>query len=467
MGRCSTLFYNQNDPDKQTLHRRVIPTDEQYKEQEERWNALAEYLKSDLKEKSGYLISTWLQGSYKFGTQVRPLRSGQEFDIDLGIYFDWEGKPTDGRFTAKEIKALVQQRLKAYRDDEVLNVAEPPKARCARIKFKGDFHIDVPSYHRNPTKDQRALATESNVWEDSDPKALYLWFKNKFDDARREKVRRYVRYIKCWVGLKFSEDEGRPSSILVTVLVAESVVGLTNVELASDDEALSAIITIMLDRLLADGRVKNPVDSNENLAARMTPQHLESFKEKLRIFSSIAQSAINIEELIAAADKWAEAFEHFFPLPEQSDIAKYTEAVSSLPVPVAVPEVSVRAVSRDNSNLNLTSRNGLGPIPRNCDIYFQLLNPQAFPFGSTFEWVVRNEGDEAEYKNDLGHRAGMGINVKESSSYKGTHYMDCVVKQFGRLFAVRRIPVKIDGSVAQRRNPPRRKFWVRELTGRK
>ena len=71
MGITSSLFHAPSDPEKQTLDRRIRPTEVQFEEQQERWNALAEHLTNDLKERSGYAIRTWLQGSYKFG-----LRSG-------------------------------------------------------------------------------------------------------------------------------------------------------------------------------------------------------------------------------------------------------------------------------------------------------------------------------------------------------------------------------------------------------
>jgi hypothetical protein len=58
-------------------------------------------------------------------------------------------------------------------------------------------------------------------WEDSDPKAIYVWFKDQFQEERRAKVRRLVRFVKAWAALKFREAE-RPSSLLLTVLVAEA-----------------------------------------------------------------------------------------------------------------------------------------------------------------------------------------------------------------------------------------------------
>ena len=77
------------------------------------------------------------QGSYKFGTQVRPPR-GEEFDIDLGIYFQWGGAPEDGAHGPKNLKAMVQDALERYerKTEDALQVARPPKKRCSRIQFK-------------------------------------------------------------------------------------------------------------------------------------------------------------------------------------------------------------------------------------------------------------------------------------------------------------------------------------------
>ena len=81
MGISSSLFYSIDSSNKQTLHRRIRPTEEQFEEQQARWNLLADYLITDLKKMSGYTIKTWLQGSYKFGTQIRPSHKTGEFDI--------------------------------------------------------------------------------------------------------------------------------------------------------------------------------------------------------------------------------------------------------------------------------------------------------------------------------------------------------------------------------------------------
>src|SRR6266446_8411156 len=149
MGVATGLFFSANDSEKQTLHRRITPSDEQFEEQQVRWNSLAEHLRSDLRKRSDCAIRSWLQGSYKFGTQVRPPRIGDEFDIDLGIYFEWSGEPEEGEHDARDLRAMVQDSLSAYAHeaDGVREVIAPPKARCSRIRYDNRFHIDVPSYH--------------------------------------------------------------------------------------------------------------------------------------------------------------------------------------------------------------------------------------------------------------------------------------------------------------------------------
>ena len=468
MGITASLFYSANGANKQTLHQRITPSEQQFEEQQERWNALAEHLTSDLHERSGYPMRTWLQGSYKFGTQVRPAHKGDEFDIDLGVYFQWQGLPEDGDYELEKLKNMVQQSLQAYPGDGVIEVVSPPKERCSRIRFDGDFHIDIPSYHLDPDRDARILATEQNGWEDSDPKAFYMWFENQFDDYIRTKARRQVRYVKCWAGLNFRDGDGRPSSTLLTVLVAEALDQLTGDELASDDDALLAVLEEIVDRLERDRKVVNPAteDDGEVLSERLSHEEFDEFVDKLRAFRDTAQDALACDSEVATACRWSDAFEHFILMPDEKDLEKSSDYRTQLPVPLVRPEVSVRAVAKQNPLRHWEDMNEIGPIPKDCDIYFEVTNPGGLPIGAEIEWMVRNEGHEAEFVNDLGHRAGEGLIGKERSAYNGTHYMDCVVKRYGQVVGLRRIPVTIRGPAIPPRNPPRRPAYVR-LRGRR
>lgn len=455
MGLSASLFYSSNS-DVQTLYRRITPSDKQFEQQQERWNNLADFLLDDLSMRTELVSRSWLQGSYKFGTQVRPAKSGDEFDIDLGVYLEWEGDPQAGPFGARDLKRHVQSGLEEYGkdNDDVLEVTVP-KERCGRIRFKGNFHIDVPSYHLDPEMDKRSLATQSGAWENSDPKAIYLWFRNKFDDYDRAKVRRHICYLKMWAALN-CDDESRASSITLTVLVANAYKAISVATRASDDDCFAAIVEYIHNVLTANRAVINPTNTKENLN-RLSEEGFARFSLRLRELCEVAEAALKAGSRAEAAELWAEAFAHFFPAPEADEEVGVSKAL----VPVVFdPFIEVVATTKGLNPRQFTGANSIGPIPRNCDLKFRLANVHQLPPQAIVRWTVRNEGEEAEEANDLGHvRSTTGHLAEERSAYKGTHHMDVAVFQYGRLIGRRRVPVTIQGLAMPPRNAPsKRKF---------
>ena len=409
----------------------------------------------DLSEKTGLTISSWLQGSYKFGTQIRPV-AGEEFDIDLGVYFNWAGSAHDGPHSVTEVKDLVQASLTEYAaeaGDEVLGVIDPPKERCARIRFTGKFHIDVPGYHLDPAADVRSLATETKGWEDSDPKAFYLWFSEQFEDDDHALVRRLIRYFKMWGALNLKQCF---PSVVMTVLVVDAFNALSSEEVEGDDLAIKNVATSIADRLREDPEVRNPVNREENLN-RLNQTDIDQIVTALQGLVVTAELALSGATEADAAVQWTTVFHHFFPAPAQTANAVNQNA----PVPIAFdPRVRVEAMPASGLH-TFTNTNRIGPIPKGCSITFSLENAIDLPAGAQVRWIVRNEGEEAELTNDLGHRAEDGYQATENSAYRGTHYMDVIVtSMFGAVLGFRRIPVEISGVPMPPRNP-KRPGWTR------
>jgi hypothetical protein len=451
MGIASSLFYVAGD---NCLDWRIRPSDEQFDAQKERWNDLADHLRDDLRKRSNCAIASWLQGSYKFGTQVRPATKGQEFDIDLGVYFQWEGKPSDGPHSPASLKEFVQESLTGYAEDDG-NDAEAvgePRPRCSRMHFKDDFHIDIPAYHLDPSKDARSLAAESK-WEDSDPKAIYKWWKDTIEDSERPRARRIVRYLKMWAALNFDDDD-RPSSILLTVLAAQAYIAIDLASLSGDDEVLKAVVTRIEMRFSTV--VRNPANTTENLN-RLSDNANKELLQKLRELISTADRALSAPSKIASADVWSEVFSHFFPVPDEGEqlaIKDNSQALASINFE---PIVLVRA---EHKGRVYQDTNKIGPIPKGLEIKFTLANAQMLPVGASVHWTVRNAGKEAETENDLGHRVGTGLSVTRDSAYRGDHFMDVSVRRNGGLIGSKRIPVKITALGFPLRNPPR-PAWTR------
>jgi hypothetical protein len=206
----------------------------------------------------------------------------------------------------------------------------------------------VPGYHLDDSRDARCLATDSG-WEESDPKEIYLWFKNHIDETYRYRVRRLVTYFKAWSAIHIKNSGDRPSSILVTVLVAEAAVDFGLDKLGPDDEALVAVIDSVLRRLKKNNKVLNPVDETENLV-RLTTEQLQNLLDSLSQLFDTGRRALDCNTAVEAADVWQEAFEHFFPFPE--DLEQITEgSPGGLPATIYMPEVLVTAASNKNSHL--------------------------------------------------------------------------------------------------------------------
>lgn len=456
MGTTASLFFQTADRER-CLDWRIRPSEDQYDAQQARWNDLADYLLADLAERSDHAMNSWLQGSYKFGTQVRPAVKGQEFDIDLGVYFNWPGRPQDGDFGALDLKELVQSSLLAYASDdanEARSVSDP-KIRCSRIHFDDDFHIDVPAYHLDASRDARSLATQDDDWEESDPKAIYTWWRDALDDAARPRARRMVRYLKMWAALNF-EDDVRPSSIMVTVLVGETYPQLDMSLLTGDDEVFRDLVVIIQNRLSRDSAVPNPVNADEDLN-RLSKAASAGLYDKVTDLALLADRALAALTQAESAEIWSEAFRHFFPIPEDDEILEeVAKSVGRSLVPTAfIPEVSVSARAQGRLQRQYTGQNQIGPIPKDCVISFVLVNALQLPAGAVVTWTVRNAGEEAESENDLGHFVGEGLNAQEHSAYAGRHFMDVAVKLNGRLIGRRRVPVMITGMTLPKRNPPR------------
>jgi len=455
VGISADLFFT-NSNSENCLAYRIKPAVEQQEAQQERWNDLKDVLIEKLKEKSGYSISSWLQGSYKFGTQIRPAKSGDEFDIDLGIYFEWDGEPDGGDYKSDELKEFVQEVLNDYADDDANEAKEvsEPKSRCNRIHFAGDFHIDVPSYHLDRPRDKRTLATQGGDWENSDPKEIYIWWKDSLNDGQRPRARRLVRYLKMWAALNIVEEK-RPSSILLTVLTCEVYLKLDKDDLEGDDEYFSALIKAILDRLKDSAEIINPVNKDEDLN-RLSDNANIKFIEELERLLGIAERALKAPTKTDSADTWTEAFDHFFPMPEEKEIAKDLQKTALAHLSFD-PQVDVTAEIVGKKII--TDHNKIGPIPCGCKIKFVLANASDLPNGAEVHWIVRNYGSDAEAANDLGHRNQMGTSAEERSAYKGDHYMDVTVRLNGRSIGRRRVLVKVNRLEKPVRNPAK-KGWV-------
>lgn len=456
MGHSYNLF---NGPNDNTLIKRITPTQEQIEFLQTQWNDLADHLKQKLYAAYGYPISTWLQGSYKFATLIRPVHLGEEYDVDVGIYFEWEDKEDESYPTPKELRDWVQQELVIYKSltEAIKQIEEPPKERCSRAIYSKQFHIDAPVYHLQKSSDTRRLACLSGDWELSDPKKIYKWFRDAVKEGDRDQLRRLVRYFKAWAAVAFEDSpKARPSSILLTVLVTNIFKDSFFSRLAGmdDEDALIMVIKDMHKILFANRKVENPVDSEEDLN-RIPDEHWRTFLNNLESLYTTAQKAEDSEDEASAALAWSEVFSFLMPLPETKEVEILEE--NSGNAVMQLPEIEIDVFTRNPRRFLNKYNNEVSSVFKDCDLIFRITNPHVIPAYATIEWTVRNDGQESDDLGDLGHRR-IGVRMFEAdehTAYAGLHYMDCVVRLNGQVYSVRRVPVNVRDIDYPQRNPPR------------
>ncbi|MYB76221.1 MAG: hypothetical protein F4X83_03815, partial [Chloroflexi bacterium] len=458
MGVASELFYTPNVDD-ETLYRRVVPSQEQIEYLQENWYDLAGFLTKSISKLFVHECKTWIQGSYKFGKLIRPVSKGLEYDVDLGLYLipknnqELSSIPEPEKYRSFIRNLLIQY---AKDDDEIENVASPPKDKCERIHFKKYFHIDIPAYKLINRK--HMLAVLPNEWEHSDPREQYLWFKQVCGNVRDGgQLRRIIQYFKNWSEQKFSDQDKdhQPSSIMLTVLVAESYLKINHRMTGADDDDFRCIVSEVFTRLYSSRIVSNPIEHSEDLN-RLSDQGFQNFIYELKILKDISDAACNTNSRFAASLFWEKAFGHFFPIDVESFRNEY------LPARIA-PEIEIDISETSNNEPFIKGvRNSLSNVPKNCWLNFRITNPENMPLGCTVEWVVRNSGKEATNINDLGHSScGKGMfENQEQTAYRGTHFMDCsVFDSFGNFYSFRRVPVSIINKTKKEIWQPARKNY--------
>jgi hypothetical protein len=454
MGAAADYFYH-SDNRRDTLNKRVRPSDEQMAFLRENKNALKTYLEQDMRQRCGYPVSTWLQGSYKLHTLIRPIYGG-EYDVDLGVYVEWGD--SDDPLTPLDLREHAQDSLIAFANTNAASreVEEPAKQRCSRIKYEQNFHIDTPIYHHNTGTSVARLATLNDDWESSDPEKMVTWFQERLEGDERAQARRLTRYMKAWAALRFASDaEARPSSLLLSVLCVDAYIDAVNCKAMGDDDALLAVVEAIHERVSENSRVPNPVssDQDDNLN-RLSEQGNRDFLAAIGGLAEICRRANSEEDEGDAVAVWTDAFDFLLPLPDTEGLAEANLEKTAI---VAAPNIAIEVLNSQGTVLrNYQNEVELTRIGER--LRFRIVNPQVLPFGVTVRWVVRNTGDHAYSANDLGHsKTDNGKLIwTENVAYRGRHFMDCEVRLGGRIRSITRVPVNVSAlpsPVRHRRRP--------------
>lgn len=344
---------------------------------------------------------------------------------------------------------------------------------------------------RDPNFNKITLA-----WPHSNPKGFARWFAEQGGDVYRERrqavfeaergdifesvddvpmfrvktpLQGVVQLLKRHRDMMFeNRSDEKPISIIIATLAAQSY--------ASEGDLASALFAILfsMDRHIEDrdgvAWVQNPTDPLENFADKweLEPRLEDCFYEWLEQarddFETIAGASSGAalpkylvermgsgyskalqESAGPRLDQSLALVSNDFavrPIPEIIHLAPHRKPATWTQHPTAAGEVKIVEARAGKSRWrSVRFRSGDKPLPKGCDLRFRAKTTVEKPF-EVF-WQTTNTGPEAEARgmeglrgeiDDVRTEAG-GLVRKESTSYTGSHSIECFIVKDGYLVA--------------------------------
>jgi hypothetical protein len=325
-----------------------------YELAKKRYEDLGEWFNRPMSTCSRYAPRIYPQGSFRFGTVIRPITPEEEYDLDLGCRL--ENGITKATHSQQQLKTLVGNDLEAYRLARQIEETLEEHHRCWRLRYADElsFHMDVvPSVPETSERrrlimealmergSDRALADSvarftgaitdnrkpnykiiSPDWHISNSEGYARWFESRMKLAREivEKTASFARAAtidelptfkwktplqRCVQVLKRHRDvmfakqpEAKPISIIITTLAARAYDGET--DLAS---AMSSILNGM-ERNVGQSkpRIPNPVNPAEDFADRWDTAAGRANRLEENFWAWLRQAKIDFEIVTTSDD---------------------------------------------------------------------------------------------------------------------------------------------------------------------
>lgn len=260
------------------------------------------------------------QGSYSFGTGIKPLDG--DFDIDQGLYFD---TPISRWPDPVQLKELVFKTV----ENHTRKVSV--RRSCITVFYSIDdepcYHVDVAIYSKsksNPggmahiAKGKLNSSPFNRFWEMSDQACLEDMIKNKHFGEDAAQFRRVVRYLKRWKDYQKSKSElASITGIALTILVYNHFTPQYKDYFSKSQDDLLALKST-LDNYVSMLRTGTneiflPVAPYNNLLEKLTEKQLQEFEKKTFELQRSLEKAYQDADPIRSCLELREMFGDDFP----------------------------------------------------------------------------------------------------------------------------------------------------------
>ena len=280
-----------------------------YQKAANRYTSLGEWLHRDGSTVADCAPEVYLQGSFQYGTVIRPLSASEEYDLDMACQVTLSKENN----TQENVKQMLGVEIQAYAKAQSFNEPAEAKHRCWRLYYADqvNFHVDIVPCIPEDSDTVRTLIQSGvpnhlaemavaitddrhpkykvidNVWRSNNPKGFATWFEAKIREVAKPKMMEIAAMRKFasidevpsyeWKTplqrsiqlLKRHRDQMhrttqdiKPISMIITTLATLAYAGETDLF-----EALTNILSKMPNFIrTTEPRIPNPLNPKEDFA---------------------------------------------------------------------------------------------------------------------------------------------------------------------------------------------------------
>lgn len=413
---------------------------------QQRVSAIESFLETDATF-STILIDLIPAGSWAHRTIIKPVANNDGFDADLLLYVteqpDWRSKD------------YIEQLYAAFRHSAVYKDLVHRKARCMRINYAGEFHIDLVPYleqggYHYITNRLDPVETGSLEW--SRPEDFTAWI----DERQRITDGTFIKVVRLLKYLLDHKDTFSCKSIILTTLLGELVndvdASLAPTRYQDVPSTLNTLLSMLADTLTASmPAVMDPAGTGDNFTDRYGGDwNYDNFRRQIRNYAAKVKAAYDEVDRDSSIAAWQAIFGDGFKPGGLQNVASIAPHSASVPwegekfidrqpfnLPVQINpgfRLKIRGTVQRKTGFREYDLSSRGyQVSKHLSLRFKISSVNVPPPYSVY-WKVRNGGDEAYYANQLRGEItldeGHGTR-SESTSYKGTHYVECYVVKDG------------------------------------
>ena len=410
---------------------------------DERVAAIDSFLRSGDDAISTRFVQTIPQGSYAHRTIINPVDTNDEFDADVLLELTEEPDWSGGDY--------VEELYKVFRASPRYRDMVSRHARCVKVDYANEFHIDVVPYIERHGE-HYITNRDDDDFELTNPEGFNEWLdeQNQTTSGRLVKAIRLLKYVRDY------KNTFSVKSVILTILAG----GRVNSALLLGDPDHYKDLPATFKNLLADldeylqanptmPNLTDPSCPTENFNHRCDDQdQYTNFRKWVHYYSDKATRAFEEQDRALSLSLWREIFGDDFGLVSTSvtkatnahigrtkDTEQFLERDLQIPKRIdpryqvalgahVLPKPGWRAYDlRKHGN----------SVGRSRTVRFSLQGCTV-PGPYDVYWKVRNTGDEAidadcirgQIVQDGGSRK-----KDEPTAYRGKHYVECFIVKNG------------------------------------